>query len=87
MMNRIDSKFKELRRLNKKALIIYLTCGFPDLATTERLVLEIEKRGLHQVVELFVIGEREPPLHGGDVMREKGAKGADIAKSAASLSV
>ena len=53
MMNRINSKFKELRRLKKKALIVYLTCGFPDLATTERLVLEIERKGA-DIIELGV---------------------------------
>ena len=41
-MNRIDLKFKELRGKKRKALIIYLTCGYPDLKTTEKLVLELE---------------------------------------------
>ena len=44
-MNRIDAKFRELKARGRKALIIYLTCGYPDLKTTEKLVLESEKEG------------------------------------------
>ena len=53
MMNRIDAKFRELERLNDKALIIYLMAGDPDLASTERLVLELDRRGV-DMVELGV---------------------------------
>jgi tryptophan synthase alpha chain len=41
-MNRIERKFRQLKKNNKKALIIYLTCGFPDLKTTEELVCLLE---------------------------------------------
>lgn len=52
-MNRIDLKFKRLRAENKKALIVYLMSGFPDIKITERLVLELEKRGV-DIIELGV---------------------------------
>lgn len=52
-MNRIDAKFKELKARGKKALIVYLTCGYPDLFTTEKLVLELEKRAV-DIVELGI---------------------------------
>jgi tryptophan synthase alpha chain len=52
-MNRIDKKFKELKARKKKALIAFLTAGYPDLGTTERLVLEFEKKGA-DIVELGV---------------------------------
>jgi len=52
-MNRIDSKFGELKRKDKKALITFITAGDPDLDTTFELVLEMERRGA-DVVELGV---------------------------------
>lgn len=52
-MNRIDKKFKELRVEGKKAFIPFLTAGYPDLLTTERLVLEFEKNGA-DMIELGV---------------------------------
>lgn len=52
-MNRLDRKFKDLRRLGQKAFIPFLTVGYPDLKTTERLVLAFEEEGA-DVVELGV---------------------------------
>jgi tryptophan synthase alpha chain len=52
-MNRIDKKFKELRRCGEKAFIPFLTVGYPDIKTTERLVLAFEKQGA-DIVELGV---------------------------------
>lgn len=66
-MNRIDSKFKELRRDNKKALIVYLTCAYPDIKTTERLVLELESAGT-DIIELGV--PFSDPLADGPIIQE-----------------
>ncbi len=52
-MNRIEEKFKELKKENKKALILYLTAGYPNLAATEKLVTELEKAGA-DIIELGV---------------------------------
>ncbi len=52
-MNRIDSAFKELRRRNKKALIPFITAGYPDLAMTEKLVPVLAAHGA-DIVELGV---------------------------------
>ena len=52
-MNRIDLKFKELKAANKKAFIAFITAGYPDLSSTERLVLEFDKIGV-DIVELGV---------------------------------
>ena len=43
--NAIDRKFRELRQNGDKALIAYIAAGDPDLATTEQLILEMEKAG------------------------------------------
>lgn len=53
MINRIDQKFKELKAKKKKAFIPFITAGYPDLKTTEKLVLELEKNGA-DIIELGV---------------------------------
>ncbi len=52
-MSRIGSKFDELKKLNKKALITYVTAGDPTIDTTIRLVHEMESRGA-DIVELGI---------------------------------
>lgn len=44
-MSRISQTFESLRRKGEKALIPFVTAGYPDLATTEKLIYEIEKNG------------------------------------------
>lgn len=51
-MNRIDQKFQELKRTQRKALSIFLTAGYPSLKATETLIPELEKAG----VDFFEIG-------------------------------
>lgn len=46
MNNRIDSKFKDLRVNNKKALITFLTAGDPDIDTTFKIVEEMIENGI-----------------------------------------
>jgi tryptophan synthase alpha chain len=52
-MNRIEKKFKELKKLKKKAFIAFITAGYPNLKTTEQLVLEFSRIGV-DIVELGV---------------------------------
>ncbi len=51
-MNRIDKKFKSLKRLGKKAFIAYITAGDPDLPMTEKAVCALEAAG----VDIFELG-------------------------------
>ena len=44
-MNRIDRMFSQLRKRGESALIPFITTGDPDVATTEALVLEMERQG------------------------------------------
>lgn len=53
MESRISKKFEDLKRGNKKALIGYLTCGYPDLDETYELVMEGEKAGI-DIMELGI---------------------------------
>ncbi len=52
-MNRIDEKFRKLRREKKKAFVVFITCGDPTLATTEKLALEFSRLGV-DILELGV---------------------------------
>lgn len=52
-MNRIDRKFKELKRLGRKALITFFTAGDYGFRNTERLVLEFASRGV-DIIELGI---------------------------------
>ena len=66
-MNRIDKKFLELELNKKKALVVYLTVGYPDIVTTEKLILELSKAG----VDLFELGVPfSDPLADGPVIQE-----------------
>lgn len=51
MQNRIDQKFAELRAAGKKALVVYISAGDPNLAATKSLALALEKAGV-DVLEL-----------------------------------
>lgn len=69
-MNRIDKKFIELKRKNKKAFIAYLTVGYPNISTTEKLILELSKNG----VDIFELGVPfSDPLADGPIIQESSA--------------
>jgi tryptophan synthase alpha chain len=44
-MSRISATFERLRQQKKKALIPFITAGYPDLSTTKRLIFQCEKCG------------------------------------------
>src|SRR5664279_598794 len=52
-MNRIESKFEELKQKNKKALITFVTAGDPNLKTTKSIVIEMENAGA-DIIELGI---------------------------------
>ncbi len=52
-MSRIGVKFNELRELNKKALITFVTAGDPDLDGTKRIVEAMERNGA-DLIELGI---------------------------------
>jgi tryptophan synthase alpha chain len=66
-MNRIDKKFKELKKNNKKAFIVFITAGYPDLSTTEKLIREFSRIGV-DIVELGV--PFSDPMADGPVIQE-----------------
>ncbi|MFH1062367.1 MAG: tryptophan synthase subunit alpha [Candidatus Omnitrophota bacterium] len=50
-MNRIDQKNQDLAKQKRKAFIAYITAGFPDAETTEKLVYTLEANGA-DIIEL-----------------------------------
>ncbi len=66
-VNRIDRKFRELKKQDKKAFISFVTAGDPDFATSKALVLELEKRGA-DIIELGV--PFSDPLAEGPVIQK-----------------
>lgn len=51
--NRIHRKFSNAKKLGKKVFLVYITAGYPDLKTTENLILEFSKTGV-DVIELGI---------------------------------
>lgn len=66
-MTRIDKKFRELKAADKKAFIAFITAGYPDLETTEKLVLEFSRIGV-DIIELGV--PFSDPLADGRIIQE-----------------
>lgn len=66
-MNRIERKFRDLKRQHKKAFIAFITAGYPNLRVTEKLILEFAKIGV-DVVELGV--PFTDPLADGPIIQE-----------------
>ncbi len=52
-MSRIGERFRRLKRENRKALIAYVTAGFPSLKETDRSVRDLERAGA-DVIEIGV---------------------------------
>lgn len=80
-MNRIINKFKILRKEKKKALIVYITGGYPNLSATERLVPELEMSGV-DIVEIGI--PFSDPIADGPVIQKASeaalSKGATLRK-------
>jgi tryptophan synthase alpha chain len=72
MINRIDKKFKELRKNNKKAFIAYIMAGDPSLAVTKKLILELENNGA-DIIELGV--PFSDPLADGPTIQKASERG------------
>ncbi|MDI6640997.1 MAG: tryptophan synthase subunit alpha, partial [Elusimicrobiota bacterium] len=52
-MNRLREKFVQLKKENRKALVCFLTAGFPDLKITEKIITILESCGT-DIIELGV---------------------------------
>lgn len=66
-VNRIEQKFRELKKKNKKAFIVFITAGFPDFEITRKLVLELQNCGA-DLIELGV--PFSDPLADGPVIQK-----------------
>ena len=64
--NRIVRRFKNLREKGEKALIPFITAGYPDLKYTEDLIFELEEKGA-DIIELGI--PFSDPLADGPVIQ------------------
>ena len=80
-MNRIDQKFAELKKANRKGFIAYICGGDPDLDATAELAVALEKAGV-DILELGI--PFSDPLADGVVNQQASqralAKGATVDK-------
>jgi len=65
-MSRIREKFRELKRSGRGGFIPFITAGDPDLATTERLLIELANAGA-DIIELGV--PFSDPVADGEVIQ------------------
>jgi len=76
---RLEEKFKELRKNNKKAFIAYIPYGFPSIKATKDICLSLQDAGV-DVIELGI--PFSDPLADGPIIQKATtaalAKGANI---------
>ncbi len=66
-MSRINKKFQALKKQHKRAFIAFITAGYPNLAATGKLVLELSKAGA-DIIELGV--PFSDPMADGPIIQE-----------------
>lgn len=66
-MNRIEKKFKELKKYKRKAFVAFITAGYPNLTITEALVKGLAAAGV-DIIELGV--PFSDPMSDGPVIQE-----------------
>jgi len=85
-MNRIKDTFNRLKKAHKKALIVYITGGYPNLSATERLVPELERSGV-DIIEIGI--PFSDPIADGPVIQKASeaalGKGATLRKILGSI--
>jgi tryptophan synthase alpha chain len=81
-MNRIEKRFKELKKKKQKAFIAFITAGYPSLEVTRKLIMEFDRIGV-DVLELGV--PFSDPMADGPMIQEtsqaalkKGTRVVDI---------
>ncbi len=79
---RIKQKFREMRARGEAALVPFIVAGDPDLDTTRRLILELEKRG----ADLIEIGVPfSDPMADGPANQRSLARGLGAGASIAAI--
>ncbi len=66
-MNRIEQKFKELKKLKRKAFVAFITAGYPSLDVTYKLLLEFSRIGV-DIIEVGV--PFSDPMADGPIIQE-----------------
>jgi len=72
MLNRIDNKFIELRKNNKKAFVAFIMAGDPSLGITKKLIFELSASGV-DIIELGV--PFSDPIADGPTIQKSSQRG------------
>lgn len=81
-MNRIDLKFKELKKKNKKAFIAFIMAGDPSLSVTKKLIFELAAIGT-DIIELGV--PFSDPIADGKTIQKASERGLKSKTTLASV--
>ena len=57
-MKRIEKRFAQLKEKREKALVAYLTAGYPDLETTRDLIPALDAAGVDVHLADLAVPER-----------------------------
>jgi tryptophan synthase alpha chain len=82
MLNRIDKKFRELRKNNKKAFIAFIMAGDPSLDVTKKLIFELSASGA-DIIELGV--PFSDPIADGPTIQKSSQRGLKSKTTLASV--
>jgi len=81
-MNRIDKKFKELRKQGKKAFIAFIMAGDPSLGVTKKLIFELSSKGA-DIIQLGV--PFSDPMADGPTIQKSSERGLKSKTTLASV--
>lgn len=70
-MNRIEAKFRQLRKNKQKAFIVFITGGYPNLNITKQLILRFAQIGV-DIIEIGV--PFSDPMADGPIIQEASQK-------------
>lgn len=74
MKTRLEQKFEELKKENKKGLVVYLMAGVPSIEETVEVITTLEKAGA-DIIELGI--PFSDPLADGPVIQKAGKMAID----------
>jgi len=81
-MNRLAALFRSMKKEHRCGLIVYVTCGDPDVETTVKIVLELDRAGV-DAIELGV--PFSDPIADGPVIQAASQRALDKGASISDL--
>jgi tryptophan synthase alpha chain len=67
-MSKIEERFRELKKTNKKAFIVYIPFGFPSITLTKKIIKSLDNLDIIDVIELGI--PFSDPLADGPIIQK-----------------